>query len=63
TPAPIHDKLEKALFAVIALPSVKERLAAGGMHGALDSAAFKARLTKDFPYWRDTIKKLGIKAE
>jgi tripartite-type tricarboxylate transporter receptor subunit TctC len=63
TPAPIHDKLEKALFAVIALPSVKERLAASGMHGALDSAAFKARLAKDFPYWQDTIKKLGIKAE
>jgi tripartite-type tricarboxylate transporter receptor subunit TctC len=63
TPAPVHDKLEKALFAVIALPSVKERLAAGGMHGALGSAAFKARLAKDFPYWRDTIKKLGIKAE
>lgn len=63
TPKPVHDKLEKALFAVVALPSVKERLAAGGMHGTLDSAAFKVRLAKDFPYWRDTIKKLGIKAE
>src|SRR6185437_15445292 len=63
TPKPVHDKLEKALFAVVALPSVKERLAAGGMHSALGSAAFKARLAKDFPYWRDTIKKLGIKAE
>jgi tripartite-type tricarboxylate transporter receptor subunit TctC len=63
TPAPIHDKLEKALFAVIAIPSVKERLAAGGMHGALGSAAFKARLAKDFPYWKDTIARLGIKAE
>jgi tripartite-type tricarboxylate transporter receptor subunit TctC len=63
TPAPIHDKLEKALFAVIAIPSVKERLAAGGMHGALGSAAFKARMAKDFPYWKDTIARLGIKAE
>ncbi|HEY1311206.1 MAG TPA: tripartite tricarboxylate transporter substrate binding protein [Pseudolabrys sp.] len=63
TPAPIHDKLEKALFAVIALPTVKERLAAGGMHGALDSAAFKARLAKDFPYWQATIQRLGIKAD
>jgi tripartite-type tricarboxylate transporter receptor subunit TctC len=63
TPAAIHDKLEKALFAVIAIPSVKERLAAGGMHGTLGSAAFKARLAKDFPYWKDTIAKLGIKAE
>lgn len=49
TPKPVHDKLEKALFAVVALPSVKERLAAGGMHGTLDSAAFKVRLAKDFP--------------
>lgn len=63
TPKPVHDKLEKALFAVVALPSVKERLAAGGMHSALGSAAFKARLAKDFPYWQDTIKKLGIKVE
>jgi tripartite-type tricarboxylate transporter receptor subunit TctC len=63
TPKPVHGKLEKALFAVIALPTVKERLAASGMHGALDSAAFKARLAKDFPYWQDTIKKLGIKVE
>jgi tripartite-type tricarboxylate transporter receptor subunit TctC len=62
TPAPIHDKLERALFAVIAIQSVKERLAAGGMHGALGSAAFKARLAKDFPYWKNTIAKLGIKA-
>ena len=63
TPKPVHDKLEKALFAVVALPSVKERLAAGGMHSALGSAAFKARLAKDFPYWQDTIKRLGIKVE
>ena len=63
TPKPVHGKLEKALFAAVALPTVKERLAASGMHGALDSAAFKARLAKDFPYWQDTIKKLGIKVE
>ena len=63
TPPPAREKLEKALFAVIAVPSVKEKLANNGMHGALDSAAFKARLAKDFPYWQDTIKELGITAE
>jgi tripartite-type tricarboxylate transporter receptor subunit TctC len=63
TPAPIHDKLEKALASVVAIPSVKERLTAGGMHGTLGSAAFRARLAKDFPYWKETIAKLGIKAE
>ena len=59
----VQGKLEKALFAVIAEPSVKERFASNGMHGTLGSDAFKARLTKEFAYWADTIQKLGIKAE
>lgn len=63
TPPQLREKLEKALFAVLAVPSVKERLAANGMHGTLGSEAFKARLSKDFPYWQDTVKKLGITAE
>jgi tripartite-type tricarboxylate transporter receptor subunit TctC len=63
TPVAARDKLEKALFAVLAVPSVKEKLAANGMHGTLGSEAFKARLPKDFAYWQDTIKKLGIVAE
>ena len=63
TPAAVHDKLEKALFAVVALPAVKERFATQGMHGTLGSAAFKARLAMEFPYWQSTIAKLGIKAE
>ena len=33
------------------------------MHGTLGAAAFKVRLAKEFPYWKDTIAKLGIKAE
>ena len=33
------------------------------MHGTLGSAAFTARLAKEFPYWQATITKLGIKAE
>lgn len=63
TPPEAREKLEKALFAVLAVPSIKERLAANGMHGTLGSEAFKARLSKEFPYWQDTIKKLGITAE
>ncbi|HEY5217062.1 MAG TPA: tripartite tricarboxylate transporter substrate binding protein [Pseudolabrys sp.] len=63
TPPAAREKLEKALFAVLAMPSIKERLAANGMHGTLGSEAFKARLSKEFPYWQDTIKKLGITAE
>ena len=63
TPPAAREKLEKALFAVLAVPSIKERLAANGLHGTLGSEAFKARLSKEFPYWQDTIKKLGITAE
>ena len=63
TPPEAREKLEKALFAVLAMPSIKERLAANGMHGTLGSEAFKARLSKEFPYWQDTIKNLGITAE
>ena len=33
------------------------------MHGTLGSAAFTARLAKEFPYWQATIRKLGINAE
>ncbi len=63
TPAAVRDKLEKALFEVVAQPAVKERFASQGMHGTLGGAAFAARLAKEFPYWQATIKKLGIKAE
>ncbi len=62
TPPAVRDKLEKALFEVMAVPAVKERFASQGMHGTLGSADFKARLAKEFPYWQDTVKKLGIQA-
>jgi tripartite-type tricarboxylate transporter receptor subunit TctC len=62
TPAPVCEKLEKALGTVVALPAIKERFATQGMHGTLGSAAFKARLAKEFPYWQATVKKLGIQA-
>lgn len=63
TPKDVEQKLEKALFKVVEIPAVQERFAANGMHGTLGSAAFKARLEKEFPYWQDTIKKLGIAGE
>ena len=62
TPDAVRDKLEQALFDVVAQPDVKERFAAQGMHGTLGSAAFKARLDKEFPYWQAMLKKLDIKA-
>jgi tripartite-type tricarboxylate transporter receptor subunit TctC len=63
TPAPIRDRLEKALFAVVATPLVKARFAELGMHGTLGHEAFEARLKQDFVQWPGTITKLGITGE
>jgi tripartite-type tricarboxylate transporter receptor subunit TctC len=63
TPAPIRDRLEKALFAVVATPLVKARFAELGMHGTLGHEAFEARLKQDFAQWPGTITKLGITGE
>ena len=63
TPPPVRDKLEKALFAVIAMPSVKQRFADNGMHGTLGHDAFAARLTQEFATWPQTIGQLGITGE
>ncbi len=63
TPLQIRDKLEQALMAVIATPTVKQRFAELGMHGALGHEAFEARLAKDASQWPETIKKLGITGE
>jgi tripartite-type tricarboxylate transporter receptor subunit TctC len=63
TPPAVRDKLEAALFAVAAVPSVKQRFAENGMHGALGHEAFAARLTREFADWPAIISKLGITAE
>jgi tripartite-type tricarboxylate transporter receptor subunit TctC len=63
TPLPVRDKLEMALFAVIATPSVKQRFADNGMHGTLGHDAFAARLTQEFATWPQTIGQLGITGE
>jgi len=63
TPPQVRDKIERALFAVIALPAVKQRFADNGMHGTLGHEAFAARLEQDFATWPDTIKTLGITGE
>jgi tripartite-type tricarboxylate transporter receptor subunit TctC len=59
----VRDRLEQALMAVIATPTVKQRFAELGMHGALGHEAFEARLKNDFATWPETIKKLGITGE
>jgi tripartite-type tricarboxylate transporter receptor subunit TctC len=63
TPEAARDKLEKALYAVAAIPSVKQRFADNGMHGTLGHDAFMARLGREFAAWPETIKQLGITGE
>jgi tripartite-type tricarboxylate transporter receptor subunit TctC len=63
TPMDVRDKLEQALFAVIATPAVKQRFAQDGTHGALDHEAFAAMLAKQFTEWPERIKTLGITGE
>jgi len=63
TPPQVRDKLEQALFAVIAIPAIKQRLADNGMSGRLGHEAFAAMLAKEFATWPDTIHKLAITGE
>jgi tripartite-type tricarboxylate transporter receptor subunit TctC len=63
TPLPARDKLERALDAVVAIPSIKQRFAENGMHDTLGHDAFTARLGKEFAAWPVTIKQLGITGE
>jgi tripartite-type tricarboxylate transporter receptor subunit TctC len=63
TPKDVRDKLERALFAIIATPSIKARFAQDGTHGALDHDAFAAMLANQFAAWPERIKQLGITGE
>ena len=63
TPPAARERLEQALFAVIALPSIKQRFAENGMHGTLGHEAFAARLAHEFAAWPATIQKLGVTGE
>jgi tripartite-type tricarboxylate transporter receptor subunit TctC len=63
TPAPVREKLEKALLAVVASPLVKQRMAENGLHDTLDHAAFASLLKQEFAEWPAIIQKLGITGE
>ena len=63
TPPQVRDRLERALDAVVATPSIRERFADNGMHGTLGHEAFAAELAKEFADWADRIEKLGITGE
>src|SRR6202046_3696210 len=51
TPNDVRDKLEQALFAVIAEPEIRQRLSGNAIHGMLGHDAFAAKLSKEFSTW------------
>jgi len=63
TPAPVRDRLERALLAVVAMPSIQQRIAENGLHDTLGHDAFAALLKQEFADWPATIRKLGITGE
>jgi tripartite-type tricarboxylate transporter receptor subunit TctC len=63
TPASVREKLEKALLAIVASPSIQQRIADNGLHDTLDHQAFAALLKQEFAEWPAEIQKLGITAE
>jgi tripartite-type tricarboxylate transporter receptor subunit TctC len=64
TPAPIVDRLQAEVVAVLAKPEVKEQLAAIGAEPVGDSpAAFAAYVKGETMLWGKLIKDLGIKPE
>jgi tripartite-type tricarboxylate transporter receptor subunit TctC len=63
TPVAVRDKLEKALLAIVASPSVQQRIADNGLHDTLDHRAFAALLKQEFAEWPAEIQKLGITGE
>jgi tripartite-type tricarboxylate transporter receptor subunit TctC len=60
TPVAVRDKLEQALDAVVALPTIKQRLIDNGLHGMLGHDAFVAALKQQFAQWPEQIRTLGI---
>jgi tripartite-type tricarboxylate transporter receptor subunit TctC len=63
TPVAVRDKLEQALLAVVAMPSIRQRFAENGLHDPLGHAAFAALLKQEFADWPAEIQKLGITGE
>ena len=63
TPNDVRDKLEQALFAVIAEPEIRQRLSGNAIHGMLGHDAFAEKLSKEFSTWPETIKALRITGE
>ena len=64
TPPDIVDLLNREIVKIVALPDVREKLAALGFIAIADTPAeFAARLKSEFAKWAKVIKDAGIKAD
>lgn len=64
TPKPVVDQLHKSFAQALALPAVKQALAAGGNEPAvLAPAEFQAFIQAEIPRWADVIRRAKIEQE
>jgi tripartite-type tricarboxylate transporter receptor subunit TctC len=62
TPKPVIDRLAKELAAILARPDVREKFAKAGLPVVAEGPdAFRARIAKEVPMYRDIIDKAGLK--
>jgi tripartite-type tricarboxylate transporter receptor subunit TctC len=62
TPKPIIDRLAKELQTILAQPDVREKFAKSGLPVVAEGPdAFRARIAKEVPMYRDIIEKAGLK--
>ena len=64
TPAPVLEKLNQAVLAVLHRPEVQQRYRTGGVIALPEGAVgLKARVAREVPLWRDVIRQAKIAAE
>jgi tripartite-type tricarboxylate transporter receptor subunit TctC len=64
TPAPVVEKLNREVNAVLAMPEVKERLASLGIEpDPMTAAGFTAYAKQEVAKWSQLVKQAGIEPE
>lgn len=62
TPAPVVDRIQSALHAVLSDPAIQKKLESQGFVVNLGSPAqFKADLQREAPYWHNVVQRSGAK--
>ncbi len=64
TPAPIVERMQKEIIAVMAMPDVREQLQNAGLEPSIkDAEAFRGYIKSELAKWTKLIKGAGIKAD